>query len=193
MRGTERTGNVLHNFSWCPFHGYSSQHSIGIPQNKAWKTVAITWLKTQKVVCILLMEIDGVRSTSGGAESSRVWRTISVPLCTVLFICVGILHFAKTPVFLRIMPPQIPFPLELVYLSGIIEILGGLGLLWPSTRSISVKVLLLLLVAVFPANIHMALTAEKFPEIPYWLLYARLPFQAVLALWVWSCRDSAQD
>lgn len=88
------------------------------------------------------------------------------------------------------MPPQLPYPLELVYLSGIVEILGGLGLLWRTTRAFSVKMLLLLLVAVYPANIHMVACAEKFPEIPLWLLYARLPFQAVLALWVYSCRDS---
>jgi uncharacterized membrane protein len=135
------------------------------------------------------MDMDSVHSSPAGTDSSRSWRILSVPLCTVLFIFVGILHFAKTPAFLRIMPPQIPFPLELVYLSGIVEIAGGLGLLWKSTRGISIKVLLALLVAVYPANIHMAMSPDKFPEIPIWMLYARLPLQPFIALWVWSCRD----
>lgn len=135
------------------------------------------------------MDINGVRETTADADPSRSWRNVSVPLCTVLFIFVGILHFAKTPVFLRIMPPQLPFPLELVYISGLVEILGGLGLLYKRTRALSAMLLIALLVAVFPANVHMAMNPEKFPEIPTWLLFVRLPFQAVLALWVWSCRD----
>mgnify|MGYP003384844227 CR=1 FL=1 len=135
------------------------------------------------------MDTDSVRESTVGADPSRSWRVFSVSLCTVLFIFVGILHFAKTPAFLRVMPPQIPFPLEMVYISGVVEILGGLGLLWKRTRPTSVMVLIALLVAVFPANIHMALNPDKFPEIPLWLLYARLPFQIILGLWVWNNRD----
>lgn len=136
------------------------------------------------------MDMNGVRqSSSNDTVPSRSWRIVSAPLCTILFVFVGILHFAKTPVFLRIMPPQIPFPLELVYISGVVEILAGLGLLWKSTKPASVMILVMLLVAVFPANVHMAMNPGQFPEIPIWVLYVRLPFQAVLALWVWSCRD----
>lgn len=86
------------------------------------------------------------------------------------------------------MPAYLPFPLELVFLSGVFEIAGGFGLFFGKTRNFAVLLLILLLIAVFPANINMALNSENFAKIPAWLLYLRLPLQAVIALWVWSCR-----
>ncbi len=85
------------------------------------------------------------------------------------------------------MPPVLPWPLALVYLSGAAEIAGGLGVLWPQTRKIAALGLIVLLIAVFPANIYAALHGMQIGGrvIPPWLLWARLPLQALLIAWVY--------
>lgn len=104
------------------------------------------------------------------------------------FIIVGILHFTHASIFVGIMPPYLPWHLELVWISGVFEILGGLGLMSPHTRRFSAWGLLLLLLAVFPANIHMALNGV-FIDVPIPQsqigLWLRLPMQGVIALQVW--------
>lgn len=120
-------------------------------------------------------------------ETKSLKLTISRSLCTLAFAAAGLLHFVKPQVFCKIMPAYLPFPLELVYVSGIFEIAGALGLLIPGLRRPAVWGLLCLLVAVFPANINMALHPQLTPDLPVWLLYLRLPLQPVLMLWVWSC------
>jgi uncharacterized membrane protein len=101
------------------------------------------------------------------------------------------LHFIRPDIFVKIMPDFLPFQLELVYISGAFEIIGGAGLLSRKFLPIAVMGLILLLVAVFPANINMACHPERFPAIPLWLLFFRLPLQLLLGLWVWNCRDPA--
>ena len=87
------------------------------------------------------------------------------------------------------MPPYLPAHLELVYLSGIFEILGGLGVLAPGLRSSAGWGLIFLLVAIFPANLHMALNPEAFPDASSFGLYARLPVQALFIVWAyWATR-----
>jgi uncharacterized membrane protein len=83
------------------------------------------------------------------------------------------------------MPPGLPAPLALVYLSGLLEVLGGLGLLWPRTRRLAGWGLLALAVAVFPANVYMALAHEQL-GVPGWVAWGRLPLQLPLLWWVWS-------
>lgn len=78
---------------------------------------------------------------------------------------------------------------ELVYVSGLFEILGGIGMLVSRTRKIAGWGLIALLIAVFPANISMALKASRFPHIPELLLWLRLPLQPVLIFWVWKCMN----
>lgn len=102
----------------------------------------------------------------------------------LLFVAAGILHFVRPGIYLRIMPPQLPAPLLLVYLSGAAEMLGGLGLLLPATRGVAGWGLLALLVAVFPANVYMALIHERL-HIPGWVAWGRLPLQLPLLWWVW--------
>jgi len=104
----------------------------------------------------------------------------------LLFIAAGVLHFTKTPFYVRIMPPYLPYPRELVYLSGVAEILGGAGVLFPPVRRAAGWGLILLLIAVFPANIHMAQEALARSGLsPYTaLLLFRLPLQFVLIAWV---------
>jgi uncharacterized membrane protein len=106
-------------------------------------------------------------------------------LCGPVFVLAGILHFVKPRMYEAIMPPWLPRHRELVYASGVAEIAGGAGLLVPAVRRPAGWWLIATLVAVFPANVHMALHADRF-RVPGGrnALLARLPFQAVFIAWV---------
>lgn len=111
---------------------------------------------------------------------------LRVFLATSLII-VGTAHFIKSEQFVRIVPPQLPYPYELVYISGFFEILGGVGLLIPLVSVTAAWGIVALFIAVFPANINQAVNSislEGVPDHP-WLYWARLPFQAVLITWAW--------
>ena len=98
------------------------------------------------------------------------------------YVVVGVLHFSHEAFFVRMMPEFLPWPVALVWVSGVFEILGGLGLLIPRTRRLASWGILALLVAVFPANLHMWLHAHEFADIGTPTDFAiRLPMQAVLA------------
>lgn len=97
----------------------------------------------------------------------------------------GILHFIRPKVYLKIMPTYLPFPLELVYLSGFFEFLFGFMILFPATRSLGAWLLIVLLIAVFPANIQMATTFYQKNNPYLWLAILRLPLQFVLIWWAW--------
>lgn len=103
------------------------------------------------------------------------------------FFMGGIMHCVKPDLFLRIVPPIIPYPLAAVYISGAFELLGAIGLCIKSTRRYAAYGLILLTVAVTPANIYMLQHAELFSEIPQWALIARLPFQLFLMWLIWWC------
>jgi uncharacterized membrane protein len=110
---------------------------------------------------------------------------------SVVFLTSGGLHFIKPEIFRQIVPPALPEPAALVAVSGAAEIAGAVGLMIPTTRRAAAIGLCTLLVAVFPANVYMALAHERFARIaPAWLLYMRLPLQAVLIAWVWGCRQT---
>jgi len=112
---------------------------------------------------------------------------LSRTLLGLIFIAAGILHFLTPATYEKIMPPYLPLHRELVYLSGAAEILGGLGLLAERTRRPAGIWLILLLLAVWPANAQMLLDAHAAGKPRWWvaLLWARLPLQAPLMLWVW--------
>lgn len=112
-------------------------------------------------------------------------QRIALLLASAFFCFAGISHFTNPDFFVAIMPPYLPSPLALVHVSGVFEILGGLGVLLPKTRRVAGYGLLALLVAVYPANIHMALNPDQFPDISPAALYARLPMQFVFAAAVW--------
>lgn len=103
----------------------------------------------------------------------------------IFFAAAGMLHFFRPSYYLKIMPSWVPWPLVMIYVSGFFEILLGALVLPLKTRHIAGWGLIVLLAAVFPANIHMALHPEIFPDIPQWMLWARLPFQGVFIFWVW--------
>ncbi len=103
------------------------------------------------------------------------------------FMLGGIAHFFVTDFFVAIMPPYIGFHREIVYLSGVFEILGAIGILIPATRRWAGIGLFLLVVCVSPANIHMWLHPDLFPDVPKAFLSARLVVQVALLWLIWWC------
>jgi uncharacterized membrane protein len=103
----------------------------------------------------------------------------------VTFLTTGVLHFVRPRVFEAIVPDYLPAHRELVYASGVAEIAGGAGVLFSKTARPAGWWLIATLIAVFPANVEMALRAERFKQIPEPLLWARLPLQGVLIAWAW--------
>jgi uncharacterized membrane protein len=103
------------------------------------------------------------------------------------FVYIGVTHFTRPEFFTAIVPPWLPAPLALVYASGVAEIAGGLGVLPPQTRRLAGWGLIALLIAVYPANLYMALEPDAFVAqgTPLWALYARLPFQFLFIAWAW--------
>lgn len=108
------------------------------------------------------------------------------------YIGAGILHFVAPKVYARVVPPRFPKPVALVYLSGLAEIVLGGGVLLQRTRRRSAWGIIALLVAVFPANVHMATSdvatdavPDRIEGIAQAALWIRLPLQGVLMLWAW--------
>ena len=111
-------------------------------------------------------------------------------LLAIALVLAGINHFLNPAFYLRMMPPVLPAPLFLIYLSGVFEVALGILLLIPKFTRFAALGLLVLLVAVFPANLYMALNTELFPEFSPSALYMRLPFQLVLIAWAfWYTRE----
>ncbi len=114
-------------------------------------------------------------------------------LLTVFMVAAGLNHFIAPAPYVAIMPRALPWHLALVYLSGVAEIAGGLGLILPATRRLAAWGLIALLIAVLPANVNMAV--HHLPlggrAVPTWLLWARLPLQLVLIGWAfWFTRPT---
>ena len=108
-------------------------------------------------------------------------------LLAALFLVAGTLHFVIPQPYLKIMPPYLPAPLTLIYISGAAEILGGLGLLLPATRQLAAWALVALLICVLPANIHMAAAHLQAPGImgQSWAQWLRVPLQLPMIYWAW--------
>lgn len=112
-------------------------------------------------------------------------RRIALILLSAGMTLAGVNHFASPDFYLAMMPPYLPAHLELVYLSGLCEIAGGLAVLPARTRRAGGWWLIAVLIGVFPANVHMALHPEQFPDFPVWGLTLRLPLQFLLMAWAW--------
>ncbi len=117
----------------------------------------------------------------------------------VLAVCIivaGITHFIAPDTYVKIVPPQLPYPEAIVYISGFFEILGGIGLLVPLVSQAAAWGLVLLLIAVYPANINMAVNNIHLDNVPdgNWFQAIRLPFQFVLIAWAyWYTRSDAKS
>lgn len=138
------------------------------------------------------MTLDYSPSNQPSKRRKEIWRVI----LAIAIIIVGITHFAKPEPYVRIVPPQLPNPLELVYISGFFEILGGIGLLIPYVSVAAAWGLIALYIAVFPANINQAVNSIAIEGIPHHpiLYWVRLPFQAVLIAWAsWYTRKPEEQ
>jgi uncharacterized membrane protein len=100
----------------------------------------------------------------------------------------GVMHFVSPRAYERIVPRRLPAPRALVYVSGAFEALGGLGLFVPQTRRFAAWGLIALFVAVFPANVNQAIHRLPLGRLqpPAWVLWLRLPLQAVFIAWAWA-------
>ena len=116
-------------------------------------------------------------------------KTVMRWIATVAFVGAGANHFINPAPYLGMMPAEIPVAWHsaLNVISGAAEILGGLGLILPATRRLAAWGLIALLVAVFPANVNMALNDLPLgtEKVPSWLLWGRLPLQVVMVAWVY--------
>ena len=111
-------------------------------------------------------------------------------LCGPTFIAAGANHFINPRFYRAIMPDYIPAHDEMVAASGVAEMIGGAALMHPRTRRFGVWWLIATLIAVFPANVHMALHPERYRKISPAALYARLPVQLLFIAWVRSAGRS---
>jgi uncharacterized membrane protein len=135
--------------------------------------------------------VDGAAGVERAARMTRAQRVTGA-----LFIAGGLNHFVIPRAYRQIVPPGFGDPGKLVAISGVAEVAGGVGVLLPRTRRLSGLGLIALLLAVFPANLHMARNPERFRRIPRWALYARLPLQPLMIWSVWRTtrgRASRED
>ena len=120
-------------------------------------------------------------------------KTISKTLLAIFMIGAGIMHFVNPAFFLNIMPPYLPLHKELVLLSGICELLLGILLLVPAYSRWAAWGIVALLIAVFPANLHVFQHQELLPAPPLVHLL-RLPLQGVFILWAyWYTKPAKTD
>lgn len=106
-------------------------------------------------------------------------------IMSAIYILAGIMHFITPKTYLKIMPPYIPAHKTMVLLSGIIEIILGVGLLFDQSRFYAAFGIILLLIFVFPANIYMAKRMMEKKSKNRWIAYLRLPLQFVLMYWAY--------
>jgi uncharacterized membrane protein len=131
------------------------------------------------------------------SQTFQRWQVRLRVLAAVGFVLAGANHFRNPSFYREIVPPKLGSPAALVAISGVCEIVGGVGLLVPRLRRIAGWGLIALLIAVFPANIYMAVAPDRMPDmhISRWALWLRLPFQIVFIVWIWFValwRESAQ-
>ena len=108
---------------------------------------------------------------------------VSLIAQALLYVLGGINHFWHTGFYVHIMPDHYAHPGPLVLASGAAEILGGIGLLAPATRRFSAAGIVLMLIVYFDVHVFMLMHAGQFPEVPAWILWARIPMQFVLIAW----------
>jgi uncharacterized membrane protein len=118
------------------------------------------------------------------------WHYPALAVVFLWFMGGGITHFTAPAFYVNITPPWVPWPLAVVYISGVFEIAGALGILIVPLRQLAGNGLILLTLAVTPANIHMSLNPQLFPEVTETQLTLRLVVQVILlAMIYWSTRN----
>ena len=119
----------------------------------------------------------------------RLFKTLLRYVFAMIFVGAGFLHFVIPDVYMKIMPPYLPGHLTLVYVSGVAEILLGAMLMFSDLQKLAGWGLILLLIAIFPANIYLYQHQDLAPNVSPLLHLLRLPLQGVLILWAfWYTR-----
>ncbi len=117
-------------------------------------------------------------------ETTSRLRWVLRALLSLVFLGAGVAHFTHAEIFVAIMPPYLPMHLELVWLSGVFELAGGIGLWIPRLRSLTGWCLIALLLAVWPANLQHALHPPPGADLGAFG-WVRLAFQPVFMAWAW--------
>ncbi len=112
--------------------------------------------------------------------------SLSILMIAAFFFLGGIAHFVYTDIFAKVMPSYLAYQKELVLISGVFELLGAIAILFPPTRMLAGYGLIALIIAVFPANINMALHPQDYKSIPEFILWLRLPLQFFFVWFVWQ-------
>ena len=124
----------------------------------------------------------------------KILRYAGLAIVFAWFFVGGIAHFTSTEFFVAIVPPWVPYPLWAVYISGVFEIILALLILWPRVRPLAGWGLIALTLAVTPANVHMYMNPEQFPDASETAYLVRLIVQVILlALIWWSTRVPEAD
>lgn len=132
------------------------------------------------------------RALDGTREPAA--RRVARGAFALFMIAAGVSHFVNPEFFLGIVPPWLPAPGALVAVSGAAEVVAGIGVLLPRFRRAAGLFAIAVLLAVFPANVWMAVDLSIWPEVPVWARWARLPFQFVFIWWAWVVtRDPAES
>ncbi len=120
-------------------------------------------------------------------------RKAGLFLLILLFLLAGLNHFNNPELYIAAIPPYLPLHSELSYIAGVSEIVGAIGLIFAQTRKVAGYFLVALLIAIYPANVHMALNPEHFPNCVPLLIYLRLPLHFLFIAWVYwaSLREKA--
>lgn len=121
------------------------------------------------------------------ATSPRsTWRMLGRIFVMFWFIVGGVGHFVLTRTFVSVVPPYVAFPLEMVYVTGVLEIAGALALLYKPLRHIAGLCLIALTICVTPVHIQMLIEADRYAALGPVVLWARLLFQSVLIWIIWA-------
>lgn len=120
-----------------------------------------------------------------GADRLDRWQARARFASAAVFVPFGLIHILAADKFLAIMPPQIPYPREVVIWTGVAEILGGIGILLPPVRKAAAIGLALYAVGVYPANVYHALAHRHVPPLPdsWWYHAPRLLAQPLFVWW----------
>ena len=138
---------------------------------------------------IIVLAIILQMAAKAGLNPLQSFRENARVATGAAFILTGVSHFLMPGKFMEMMPPFLPAPVFLIYLSGVFEILGGIGLMISTTKKAAALGLMLLLLAIFPANIYVAINNVQLGGFMNYAVYQwlRLPMQLVLIFWVWWC------
>ncbi|NDI35694.1 hypothetical protein [Chengkuizengella sediminis] len=148
------------------------------------------------IIMFISFSVFFILSTIGLLPRALTIREIGNYSMSIMLIFIGISHFVLMDDMLKMIPSIIPFKLAIVYMTGVFEILFGVGLLIPRFKRISGILLVIYFIAVFPANLNNALYATQLsgaiPSNPTYL-WIRLALQPLLMIWVLWCTGVEQN